>query len=40
MHVECGELSAGARPLSFPCLFSVTQLLGGACEKQAQEKNG
>lgn len=40
MHVECGELSAGSRPLSFPCLFSVSLLLGGACEKQAQEKNG
>lgn len=40
MHVGCGELSAGSPPVSFPCLFSVTQLLGGACEKQAQKENG
>lgn len=35
-----GELSAGSRPVSFACLFSVTQLWDSACGKQAQKKNG
>lgn len=38
MHVGCGDLLAGSCPVSFPCLFSVTQLWN-VCEKQAQNEN-
>lgn len=39
MYVGCGHLLAGSCPVSFPCLFSVTQLWSGVCEKQAQNEN-
>lgn len=39
MHVGCGDLLAGSWPVSFPCLFSVTQLWNGVCEEQAQNEN-
>lgn len=38
MPVGCGDLLAGSCPVSFPCLFSVTQLGNGVCEKQAQNE--
>lgn len=39
MHVGCGDLLAGSCPVSFPCLFSVTQSRNGVCEEQAQNEN-